>query len=87
MWTFGAACVYDIVRHKRALELKVRAPARGGESQITVLKFKLNSGGILIMKNKILVTMGLIAALMATGCAGNAGSNPQPEAAQSAETV
>ena len=39
------------------------------------------------MKNKILVTMGLIAALMATGCAGNAGSNPQPEAAQSAETV
>lgn len=39
------------------------------------------------MKNKILVTMGLIAALMATGCAGNSGSNAQPEAAQSAETV
>ena len=39
------------------------------------------------MKNRFLVTMGLIAALMATGCAGNAGSNPQPEAAQSAETV
>ena len=39
------------------------------------------------MKNRFLVTMGLIAALMATGCAGNAGSNPQPEAAQNAETV
>lgn len=39
------------------------------------------------MKNKILVTMGLIAALMATGCAGNAGSNSQTEAAQNAETV
>lgn len=39
------------------------------------------------MKNRILVTMGLIAALMATGCAGNAGPNPQPEAAQNAETV
>ena len=39
------------------------------------------------MKNKVFVTMGLIAALMATGCAGKAGSNPQPEAAQNAETV
>ena len=36
MWTFGAACVYDIVRHKRAPELKVRAPARGGELQNTI---------------------------------------------------
>ena len=39
------------------------------------------------MKNRFLVTMGLIAALMATGCAGNAGSNQQPDAAQDAETV
>lgn len=31
------------------------------------------------MKNKFLVTMGLVAALMATGCAGNTASNTQAE--------
>ena len=39
------------------------------------------------MKNKMLLTMGLVAALMAAGCASTAGSASQPEAAPTAETV
>ena len=39
------------------------------------------------MKNKMLLTMGLVAALMAAGCASTAGSASQPEAAPAAETV
>ena len=39
------------------------------------------------MKNKLLLTMGLVAALMAAGCASTAGSASQPEAAPTAETV
>lgn len=39
------------------------------------------------MKNKMLLTMGLVAALMAAGCASTAGSASQPESAPAAETV
>ena len=39
------------------------------------------------MKKKIMMTMGLAAALIVTGCAANNASNAQPEAAQEAETV
>jgi hypothetical protein len=39
------------------------------------------------MKKKKLVTMGLAAALIVTGCAANGASNAQPESAQEAETV
>ena len=39
------------------------------------------------MKNKMLLTMGLVAALMAAGCGSTAGSASQPEAAPAAETV
>ena len=39
------------------------------------------------MKKKLLMTMGLVAALIVTGCAANGASNAQPESAQEAETV
>ncbi|MBQ8054002.1 MAG: hypothetical protein IJ198_09405 [Lachnospiraceae bacterium] len=39
------------------------------------------------MKNKMLLTMGLVAALMAAGCASTSGSASQPEAAPAAETA
>ncbi len=39
------------------------------------------------MKKKLLMTMGLAAALIVTGCAANGASNAQTESAQEAETV
>ena len=39
------------------------------------------------MKKKLLMTMGLVAALIVTGCAANGASNAQTESAQEAETV
>ena len=39
------------------------------------------------MKKKLLMTVGLAAALIVTGCAANGASNAQPESAQEAETV
>ena len=39
------------------------------------------------MNNKTLVTMGLIAAMLMTGCAGKAGTGTQTDAAQTEATA